>query len=130
MGNLLVSTFGHLLLPLMKSALRNGSVLVPRLTPPSQELFLHSLEVTISVTLEVAIYSYANQWYTSDPLWDGEGCGGNSTCCEFNNLPWFYKDLPQPTTDDIELRPLYRNVYLLVKEVFASMKSFNKVIAQ
>ena len=53
-------------------------------------------------------YSYANQWYTADPLWDGEGCGGSSTCCEFNNPPWFCKDLPQPTTDDIELR-LCRN---------------------
>ena len=49
-------------------------------------------------------YSFANQWYTADPLWDGEGCGGSSTCCEFNNPPWFFKDVPQPTTDDIELR--------------------------
>ena len=39
-----------------------------------------------------------------DPLWDGQGCGGTSTCCSFNNPPWFCKQLPQPTTDDIELR--------------------------
>ena len=43
-------------------------------------------------------------FYPDDPLWDGQGCGGNSTCCEFNNPPWFCKQLPQPTTDDIELR--------------------------
>ena len=43
-------------------------------------------------------------FYADDPLWDGQGCGGNSTCCEFNNPPWFCKQLPQPTTDDIELR--------------------------
>ena len=43
-------------------------------------------------------------FYHNDPLWDGQGCGGNSTCCEFNNPPWFCKQLPQPTTDDIELR--------------------------
>ena len=49
-------------------------------------------------------YSFDRQWYTEDPLWDGEGCGGSSTCCEFNNPPWFCKDLPQSTTDDIELR--------------------------
>ena len=49
-------------------------------------------------------YYFANQWYTADPLWDGEGCGGSSTCCGFNNPPWFCKDLPQSTTDDIELR--------------------------
>ena len=40
----------------------------------------------------------------SDPLWDGEGCGSTSTCCEFNNPPWFCKQLPQPTTEDIEVR--------------------------
>ena len=43
-------------------------------------------------------------FYPSDPLWDGHGCGSTSTCCEFNNPPWFCKQLSQPTTDDIELR--------------------------
>ena len=43
-------------------------------------------------------------FYSYDPLWDGQGCGSTSTCCEFNNPPWFCKQLPQPTTDDIELR--------------------------
>ena len=40
---------------------------------------------------------------TDNPLWDGIGCS-TSTCCEFNNPPWFCKTLPQPTTDDIEVR--------------------------
>ena len=43
-------------------------------------------------------------FYPDDPLWNGQGCGDISTCCEFNNPPWFCKQLPQPTTDDIELR--------------------------
>ncbi len=47
------------------------------------------------------------QFYPDDPLWDGQGCGGTSTCCEFNNPPWFCKKLPQATTDDIELRICY-----------------------
>ena len=38
--------------------------------------------------------------YPDDPLWDGEGC----TCCSFNNPPYFTKQLPSPTTDDIEAR--------------------------
>jgi dynein heavy chain len=42
-----------------------------------------------------------------DPLWDGEGCGPTSTCCEFNNPPWFCTTLPQPTTDDIEVRVIH-----------------------
>ena len=42
--------------------------------------------------------------YSDDPLWDGAGCGPLNTCCSLNNPPWFYKQLPQPTTDDIEMR--------------------------
>ena len=40
----------------------------------------------------------------SDPLWDGAGCGSTNACCSFNNPPWFIKDLPTPTTDDVEMR--------------------------
>ena len=43
-------------------------------------------------------------FYATDPLWDGAGCESPSTCCSFNTPPWFYKQLPQPTTDDIEMR--------------------------
>ena len=42
--------------------------------------------------------------YADDPLWDRQGCGPTSTCCSFNRPPWFCKQLPQPTTDDLELR--------------------------
>ena len=42
--------------------------------------------------------------YADDPLWDGEGCGATNACCQFNNPPWFCTTLPQPTTDDIEMR--------------------------
>ena len=48
-------------------------------------------------------------YYTNDPLWDGEGCGSISTCCEFNSPPWFCKSLPQPTSDDLEIRNCYAN---------------------
>ena len=46
-------------------------------------------------------------YYINDPLWDGEGCGSTSTCCEFNSPPWFCKSLPQPTSDDLETRNCY-----------------------
>ena len=42
--------------------------------------------------------------YSNDPLWDGDGCTNTNPCCSFNNPPWFYKQLPQPTTDNIEMR--------------------------
>ena len=45
-----------------------------------------------------------DQLYPDDPLWDGQGCDLESTCCIPNKLPWFCKKLPEPTTDDIELR--------------------------
>ena len=38
--------------------------------------------------------------FQTDPLWDGTDC----LCCDSDNPPWFYKQLPQPTTDDIEMR--------------------------
>ena len=46
------------------------------------------------------------QWifYPEDPLWDGQGCGRLNTCCSFNNPPWFMKELPSPTRDDIDMR--------------------------
>ena len=43
-------------------------------------------------------------FYPDDPLWDGEGCGSNSTCCQFNDPPWFQTELPQATRDGVELR--------------------------
>ena len=40
----------------------------------------------------------------NDPLWDGQGCGRQNTCCSFNNPPWFMKELPSSTSEDIEMR--------------------------
>lgn len=44
------------------------------------------------------------EFYTSNLLWDGEGCGATNTCCQFNTPPWFCTTLPQPTSDDLEVR--------------------------
>ena len=52
---------------------------------------------------EVGIHNPKN-FTASNPLWDGQGCAGSSTCCQFNNPPWFCKQLDQPTTEDIEIR--------------------------
>ena len=43
-------------------------------------------------------------FHADDPLWDGQGCGPDSTCCTFNNPPWFCKQLPQSTNADLEVR--------------------------
>ena len=43
--------------------------------------------------------------YSNDTLWDGQDCNRlEHTCCDPPNLPWFCKELPEPTTDDLEFR--------------------------
>ena len=48
--------------------------------------------------------SHPGIFYHDNPLWDGRGCGPTSPCCGFNSPPWFCKEFPQPTTDDIKVR--------------------------
>ena len=43
-------------------------------------------------------------FHPSDTLWDGGDCLPSSTCCSQHNPPYFTKQLPTPTTDDIESR--------------------------
>jgi hypothetical protein len=35
-------------------------------------------------------------------VWDGADC--TNTCCRRNSPPWFYKQLPRATTNDVEMR--------------------------
>ena len=48
-------------------------------------------------------------FYPNATLWDGQVCEGGGTCCQFNNPPWFTKNLANPTTENIELRLCLRN---------------------
>ena len=43
-------------------------------------------------------------FYSNDTLWDGEDCLSSSTCCSRRNPPYFVKQLPTSTTDNIEAR--------------------------
>lgn len=49
-------------------------------------------------------YEYSTRFFPDDPLWDGSGCVASSTCCSYNNPPYFVKVLSEPTDDDIEVR--------------------------
>ena len=43
--------------------------------------------------------------YSSDPLWDGEGCGTQEgDCCAADGLPWFHKTFNYTTTNYLEIR--------------------------
>ena len=50
-------------------------------------------------------------FHSNDVLWDGQNCTSTSTCCQFNNPPWFTKNLTNATIDDIELRICANNRY-------------------
>ena len=51
---------------------------------------------------------FSPRYYFNDPLWDGKGCAGENACCERGG-PWFCKQLPRPTRDDIELKVCNNN---------------------
>ena len=62
-----------------------------------QDYFCESGAVTPSSSL--------SQLYPGNPLWDGDGCSvAGNTCCEFNNPPYFTKQLSNMTSDDLEVR--------------------------
>ena len=45
--------------------------------------------------------------YTSDPLWDGAGCLSENSCCYDAGMPWFFRQFPISTTENIEVRICY-----------------------
>ena len=49
-------------------------------------------------------------FHSNDTLWDGEDCLPSSTCCSQHNPPYFTKQLPTRTTDDIEARICLNNL--------------------
>ena len=46
----------------------------------------------------------SNTVLSNNLLWDGVGCTGSNTCCQFNQPPWFCRTLPAATSDDLEVR--------------------------
>ena len=49
-------------------------------------------------------YTPKVEWYTNNTLWDGKDCYPGSKCCDNERLPWFWRTLPQETSDDVEVR--------------------------
>ena len=44
-------------------------------------------------------------WITDDPLWNGMLCRGTEgPCCTSTSLPWFNRNMLNPTADDILIR--------------------------
>ncbi|XP_065911845.1 uncharacterized protein [Dysidea avara] len=38
------------------------------------------------------------------PVWDGESCSSDNSCCSQAGMPYFYRRLPVPVKEDIEVR--------------------------
>ena len=59
--------------------------------------------------------------FTDDPVWDGEGCSNDNSCCSDLNMPWFYRQFPLTASEDIETRicrdEAASNEDVLVKEL-------------
>ena len=60
-------------------------------------------------------------YFTGDPLWDGKGCSISNNCCSQPNLPWFYRQIPLTSNEDLEGRICHNEVFsdesVLVKEI-------------
>ena len=55
-----------------------------------------------------------------DDLWDGEGCGSSSSCCEWKDPPYFCKQLHNTTSENMEIRlfSIYSTPTVSLIEIF------------
>jgi len=60
-------------------------------------------------------------YFSGDPLWGGEGCGSQNTCCSQSNLLWFFYQMPLTNKESVEVRICYNQPYsdeaVVVKKV-------------
>ena len=68
------------------------------IAPPPEFIGNHYFCDTGTVTAS------AGKFYENNPLWDGSGCKGKNECCSFNNPPWFYRKLLDPTEEPILMK--------------------------
>ena len=103
------NTFGHLLMHWMSIQLSHYISICPcsnfneRYTVDRVPLFVGN-DYFCETGVPPGQRFDSSTFHVDDPLWDGGGCGPTSTCCTFNNPPWFCKQLPQPTNADLEVR--------------------------
>ena len=72
-------------------------------------------------------YTEGGRWEgrdDDDDLWDGEGCGSSSSCCEWKDPPYFSKQLHNTTCEDMEIR-LFSN-YLFITPTVSLIEIFVK----
>ena len=61
---------------------------------------------------DTGTYEFGELYYTSDPLWDGDGCHNvKNNCCTNPVMPWFFRQFASPIRDYIEARICKRNSF-------------------
>ena len=87
----------------------------PGRLPP---LFVHSNYYCESGSL---LLRSSSMVYTDDPVWDGKDCPDGNSCCSEPSLPWFHRQIPLTTSEDIETRICHNEISsdenVLVKEL-------------
>ena len=56
-------------------------------------------------------YPSHSTYYANNPVWDGEGCSSEYSCCAQAGMPYFYRKLPVPVNEDIEVRLSVNQAY-------------------
>ncbi len=62
----------------------------------------NSVSTKISSSVKISSSSGSHSFSVEEPLW--AGCEETSHCCSFNNPPWFYRELPAATAENIQLK--------------------------
>ena len=78
--------------------------------PPSpsfvgEDYFCEAPKTTVESTSSSETFTLS----TRNPLWDGQGCIADNTCCSRKDHPYFIKHLANTTTDNITLRLCIQN---------------------
>ena len=63
-------------------------------------------------------------YYTNNPVWDGIGCSSEYSCCAQAGMPYFYRNLPVPVNEDIEVRLAVSDVYAHEAVIIKTMELY------
>ena len=69
----------------------------------------------------VGVAIVINQYFVTDPLWDGHGCPAGDDYCSTLGAPWFYRHFTEPEGGAVEVRicrdEVYSNEATLLEQV-------------
>ena len=101
----LALTFGAVLPEQLKVVPVLEKILISTAPVPIAIIILHHINNHYCESANQGDCFVDNSFFPNDPLWDGQQCDNEGTCCNVANTPpWFSVDLGNTTSDDIEVR--------------------------